>query len=35
MEYKGNINVSLQMINIFQFMDIWTGVRVVKEREVA
>lgn len=27
-EYRGNINVSLQ-IDIFQFMDIWDGVRVV------
>lgn len=27
-EYRDNINVSLQ-IDIFQFMDIWDGVRVV------
>lgn len=31
-EYRGNINVSLQIIDIFQFMDVWVGVRVVKER---
>lgn len=31
-EYKGNMNVSLQMIDIFQFMDIRVGVKVVKEK---
>lgn len=31
-EYRGNINVSLQMIGIFQFMDVCVGARVVKER---
>lgn len=30
-EYRGNINVSLQIIDIFQFMDVWVGVRVLKE----
>lgn len=30
-EYRGNIHVSLQIIDIFQFMDVWIGVRVVKE----